>query len=321
MLAGFLVKAMQALLPAVAQLAMSLLKILIALTPLLPPIMQLASILIKLALSALTPLIPLITTLAGWLSGLAGIIATVVGWIAKIVAAALTWITHFSDVKKTISDVWNWIKEHWPLLLDVLTGPIGLAVNFIRTHWTQIVNGAKEVWHDVVHWFDEMGTDIRGFFDKLATDLFTAGKKIIQFLANGIKAAVGDVEHAVGSVVDDIKSFLPFSPARKGPLSGSGSPDRSGSQIAAMLAAGMTSGRPAVEAAAAQLARSAGISPGGSLAGYSAAGAGAGGPMTIQLQLGSGGTGLDQLFMTWLKNAVRSGGGDPAIFNKKVKFA
>jgi phage-related protein len=321
MLAGFLVKAVQALLPAVAKLAMALLEILVALTPLLPPIMQLATTLLSLALKVITPLVPLITTLAGILAGLASVIATVIGWIAKIVAVALTWITNFGKVGHAIATLFDWIKGHWPLLLLILTGPIGAAIAIILALFPNLLKGVENVARDVASWFGKLPHMILEALGDLGSLLFGSGEKIIQGLINGIGSMIGDVEHAVSSVVDDIKSFLPFSPAKKGPLSGSGAPDVSGRQIAAMLAQGMTSGAGPVQAAAAGLARAAGIGPGSSGAGAGGAGtAGNPGQVTIQLQAG-GSSGLDQLFMQWLKNNVRASGGDPRIFNRKVQFA
>ena len=47
--------------------------------------------------------------------------------------------THWSQVwgwiKQAASDVWDWIKTNWPLLLGILTGPFGLAVLEIVRHW------------------------------------------------------------------------------------------------------------------------------------------------------------------------------------------
>ncbi len=247
--------------------------------------------------------------------------------ITVLIAAIVLLVTHWHDVETVAKAVFKavedaakdtvgWVKGHWELLLAILTGPIGMAALFIKDHWAGITKGAQQMYHDVLHWFDTLGHDIGSFFDRLASDLFNAGKKIIQFLARGISAAIGDVEHAVGSVVDDIKSFLPFSPARKGPLSGSGAPEVSGQRIAAMLAQGMESGRGAVQAAASHLAGAAGISPGGGMA---AAGA-AGGPVTIRFELAAGASGLDALFWRWFQNGVRIQGGDPRIVNKKVQF-
>lgn len=45
----------------------------------------------------------------------------------------------FRVVKDTVMGVYNWVKDNWPLLLGILTGPIGLAVVAIGTHWDTIV--------------------------------------------------------------------------------------------------------------------------------------------------------------------------------------
>ncbi len=67
-------------------------------------------------------------------------------------------------------------------------------------------------------------------------------------LIGGIKSEIGNVGHAVGSVVSTIKSFLPFSAAEQGSLSGSGDPYYSGLSIG-KIAAGITASLPAIKAA------------------------------------------------------------------------
>jgi hypothetical protein len=52
-----------------------------------------------------------------------------------------------------------------------------------------------------------------------------------------------------------------------------------------------------------------------------AAGSAGGGQAALVLQLGSGGSGIDAMFKTWLRNAIRDGGGSPEILNRKVVFA
>jgi hypothetical protein len=54
-------------------------------------------------------------------------------------------------------------------------------------------------------------------------------------------------------------------------------------------------------------------------AGGLAGAAGGGGQFVLQVQ-GSG-SGLDALFMAWLRNQVRNAGGDPGMFQRKVAFA
>jgi hypothetical protein len=256
-----------------------------------------------------------------------GLVTVIAALVAAIVYLALHWKQVWSDietvtkavfsaVKDAVTDVVDFIKSHWQLLLAILTGPIGLAALAIVKYWKDIVTGAQDMFHDVVSFFEELPKRILSLVVGYNMMLFNAGKAIIMGLVHGIESAVGDVEHAVSSVVDDIKSFLPFSPAKRGPLSGAGAPDRSGASIAAMLAQGMESGRGAVAAAASHLAGAAGVGPGG-YAGTAAAAGGGGGDIVFRL---GGGSGLDQMFMTWLKNSVRTGGGDPNIFTKKVKF-
>lgn len=51
----------------------------------------------------------------------------------------------FHAVKTFAVDAFGWVKAHWPLLLGILTGPIGLAVVAIATHWNQIVGFVKKL--------------------------------------------------------------------------------------------------------------------------------------------------------------------------------
>lgn len=71
----------------------------------------------------------------------------------KIVNAA------FGAVWGLIKRVWGWIKDNWKTLLTVLTGPIGLAVRLIATHWSKIKGGALAArdfivdrWNRLVEW-------------------------------------------------------------------------------------------------------------------------------------------------------------------------
>jgi hypothetical protein len=41
--------------------------------------------------------------------------------------------------------VWHWLQGNWPLLLAILTGPVGLAVLFIVKHWNQVVSFFKGI--------------------------------------------------------------------------------------------------------------------------------------------------------------------------------
>jgi len=84
-------------------------------------------------------------------------IGLVVVAIAALVAGVIYAYTHFKTFHKIIDTIFSWIKSHWPLLLAIITGPIGLAVLFIVKHWTAIKNAFSTAINWVVnfvkqHW-------------------------------------------------------------------------------------------------------------------------------------------------------------------------
>lgn len=54
--------------------------------------------------------------------------------------------TAFRAVQAAAAFAWNWIKKNWPLLLAVITGPIGVAVLIIVRHWDTIKRTAGALW-------------------------------------------------------------------------------------------------------------------------------------------------------------------------------
>ncbi|WP_052707455.1 phage tail tape measure protein [Streptomyces rubellomurinus] len=76
----------------------------------------------------------------------------IIAVVALVAAVVLLWqhSETFRDIVTScwqtvwagISWVWNWIASNWPLLLGILTGPIGWAVLGIVRHWDAIKSGA-----------------------------------------------------------------------------------------------------------------------------------------------------------------------------------
>ncbi|WP_329187052.1 phage tail tape measure protein [Actinacidiphila glaucinigra] len=48
-----------------------------------------------------------------------------------------------------IKFVWDWLKANWPLLLGIITGPIGLAVLWVVKHWDTIRAATSAAWNAV----------------------------------------------------------------------------------------------------------------------------------------------------------------------------
>jgi TP901 family phage tail tape measure protein len=221
-------------------------------------------------------------------------------------------------VRQIIGDVIGWIKAHWPLLVGILGGPIGLAVALIVTHWHQLVAGVQAMVGDVFGWFKRLPGMILNALGDLGHLLWQGGVNLVMGLVHGIESMAMAPVHALGSIISGVRSLLPFSPAKTGPLSGPGSPDLAGQKIPAMLAAGMDSRRSLVAAAALRMAAAASPRAGG--AGAGGLGLAAGGQaVRIQLEWVPG-AGASQGFVTFLQNTVRARGGDPAMFDRKVAF-
>ncbi|MFD1451524.1 tape measure protein [Oceanobacillus sojae] len=93
----------------------------------------------------------------------------------------------------------NVVSAGWGLVTDLAGGIIDKGKD--------IYNAAKNI----------IGEGINGVKEK-ATDFFNAGKNIVGSIADGIKENVEKVKGAIGNVVQKIRDFLPFSPAKEGPL-------------------------------------------------------------------------------------------------------
>ncbi len=82
-------------------------------------------------------LLPILVQLAGFLGKtLFAAIGVAIGIIGAMVRA-------IGGIITGVSNVISWVKGNWPLILGILTGPIGLAVLYISRHWDSIVKTVK----------------------------------------------------------------------------------------------------------------------------------------------------------------------------------
>lgn len=154
------------------------------------------------------------------------------------------------------------------LFVAALAGIIRIAGGVIG--WlNSIGRAADDLVHKIPGAFHEVMDIITRFFASIPQMAEDAGKSLIDGIVRGIRNGLNFVGDAAKSVVDEISSWFPHSPAKQGPFSGSGYTDVRGQKMIADLASGMTAGQPAVEAAAlsAATAASNGLSGAGATAG------------------------------------------------------
>lgn len=190
---------------------------------------------------------PLLQTLAGFWSLIWGIIVD---------ALKLAW-TVISDVVTTAMHL---VENIIAVVLDVVTGHWGQA-------WSDLKKLVSDAFSDILTF---IGDTVSGF----GTLLWDAGANLIKGLINGVKSQISGITSTISSVAKSIADFFPHSPAKTGPLSGTGGMDYAGANVGKQLASGMHSAVGVVAAASGALAGAASLSVGGHYGALTAGGLG-----------------------------------------------
>jgi len=149
-------------------------------------------------------------------------------------------------VKSVFSNAWKWIKnlflnftpvglifKHWGKVKGFFGGVWNGAKNIFRgsiqsiksylfnftplaiiKHWSAIKNFFVNLWQGVKNVFWSVVNWIKG----LGKQMWEAGKNLIMSIWRGIKSVITAPVDAVKNMVKKIRRFLPFSPAKEGPL-------------------------------------------------------------------------------------------------------
>lgn len=123
---------------------------------------------------------------------------------------------HFGPFHDAVDKAWQilqsgyaWVKGNWPLLLAILTGPIGLAVLAITKNWSTIKNGFT----DVKTWIGDKISDVVGFFTGLPGQIVKAVKGIAGIIIAPFKGEFDAVARmwndTLGKISFKIPSWVP----------------------------------------------------------------------------------------------------------------
>lgn len=176
-----------------------------------------------LALAALGPLVGIIGTLITAIGGVATALTflaahPIILAIIALIAVIVLLIVHWDKVKAVAGAAWDfifgkaksvfdWLKRNWPLILAILTGPIGLAVLAIVRHWDTIRRGAGAA----LSWVGRHASNIIGavvrFFQALPGRVAGAVRRIPGLFYSAMRSAWRTVVDFVNSIVDFIWSI------------------------------------------------------------------------------------------------------------------
>ena len=142
----------------------------------------------------------------------------------------------FNAILGIVKGVWDMISGVIQIAWSIISGIIGVALSLLMGDW-------EGAWNSMLDMLQGVWNGITTFFSGLGTVFYESGKAIILTLAEGIKAAVMAPVNAVKGVFKKVRSYLPFSDAKEGPLS---SLTLNGSNIMRTLAEGVDDGKKAL---------------------------------------------------------------------------
>jgi phage-related protein len=102
-------------------------------------------------------------------------------------------------------DAWQWIKN---LLMKYHPAFI------IYNNWSSITQWFSDMWQKVKDLFNKAVE----WFLSLGSRMYEAGKNIVSSIWDGIKSKWGEFEKWWEEKIKRIREYLPFSPAKRGPL-------------------------------------------------------------------------------------------------------
>jgi len=186
------------------------------LLPVITKLMQLAQPIIDFITQNIDVLGPLAigigaVTAAMWLwnaAMAANPISLVVIAIAALVAGIMIAYQKVDWFHDLIQGLWegiqagfNWVKENWPTLLAILTGPIGIAVLVITRNWDTIVGAFQTA----VDWIATIVGTVFNILTLPFRQAIDAAKWIIDEIPGAFRTAVTGITTALGDVWNIIK--------------------------------------------------------------------------------------------------------------------
>jgi hypothetical protein len=145
---------------------------------------------------------------AAWTASPIGVI--VVG-LALVAAGFVLAYRKIGWFRGGVQAVFGWLKDNWPLVLAILTGPVGLAVLAIVKNWATLKDAAGRA----VGWVKDRFGDLLSFFSSLPGKLGRGAGDMFAFLRDSFKSAVNFIIRGWNGLDFKIPGFDPPGPGPK----------------------------------------------------------------------------------------------------------
>jgi phage-related protein len=168
------------------------------------------------AMVALNVALAITTALASpWIALALGIGVAVAAMAAGLIYAYKTSDTFrtivdaaFSAVKTIAQTLFGWFQSNWPLLLGIITGPVGLAAVLVIKYWSQIQSATQGAWNAIRSLTTAAWNAIQSFISSVAGAISGAVSSAWSAVRNATSTAWGGVRSVVTDVVGDVKSAI-----------------------------------------------------------------------------------------------------------------
>ena len=202
--------------------------------------------------------ISIFNSIVSWIAGIPGKILSGLAAIGDLASQFGSWILSVKDA--AVDKFLELLSYVGTIPGKILDGLIELASLYVEFgSWIlSVKDAAVDKFLELIDYVGGIPGQILDGLGDLGSLLFEGGQNIISGLIDGIKDMAGGVGDAVSGAVDTVKDFLPWSPAKKGPLRDN-PPELGGANITKMLAGGIADGEDDVVAEAERIAAAAAI--------------------------------------------------------------
>lgn len=134
------------------------------------------------------------------------------------------WSAAWENVKAILSNavtfIWNAIQlwlvgKSIALIRSFATGALNVVKGWTTSLGSTVKTGVSNVYNFIKSGFDKVINWLKG----LDTTFYNAGKGFMEMMGKGITSAASAVLNSIKQIAQKARDFLPFSPAKTGPLS------------------------------------------------------------------------------------------------------